>query len=165
MNQDHRAPQGEPAAFRRGQTLSILRDNEAPLQSPNTRIVAAALASGATFANDRPLIDAIESTPEGPKRTVTWCMSGDRSISFRPNFAEETLAFDQFRERFDSREWCEANPDHPIAYMRAFSEQMNRLRDRVKTMRPMLMVRKGRRTALIPSDCSEERKAEILGIL
>jgi len=152
--------------MKKGQTLAFLRDHESPLKSPNTRIVAAALASGGKFANDRPLLDAVEAKPDGTThRTVTWCMDGEKSMHFAPNFPEESIGFDEFRARFQSREWCEANPDHPIAFMRAFSDAMNRLRDRVKEMKPMLMVRKGRRTALIPADETEDRKREIMGLL
>lgn len=150
------------STFRRGQTVTVLRDSDSPLRSPNTRLVAAALASGARFANDRPFIDAVEHTDDGPKRVVTWCMSGEPEIQFRPDFLEEAITFAEFRRRFESRAWCEANPHHPISHMRAFSHQMNHLLDFVKGYKPSLLVRKGRRLAVIPTHLSEEAKAEIL---
>lgn len=156
--------------MKRGQTLSFLRDNESPLKSPNTRIVAGALACGGKFANDKPLLDTVEQVPDDdggskPQRTVTWVMDGEPSIEFRPDFKAETIGFEEFKDRFEDLEWCMANPDHPISYLRAYSDMMNRLRDKVRTMKPMLLVRKGRRSALIPADATPERKEEILSML
>jgi hypothetical protein len=151
--------------MKRGQVLTFLRDDKSPLQSPNTRIVAGALIAGAKFANERPLLDVIENTEAGPKRTVTWVMDGSKTIEFKPDFEAEEIGFEEFKERFESLEWCEANADHPIAYMRGFSDMMNRLREKVQTMKPMLLVRRGRRTALIPADSTPDRKAEILSML
>lgn len=151
--------------MKRGQTISFVRDDKNPLQSPNTRIIAGALVAGGKFANEKPLLDTIEQVDGKPKRTVTWVMDGDTKLSFRPDFEAEDITFEEFKERFENLEWCEANADHPISYLRAYSDMMNRLRDKIRTMKPMLLVRKGRRTALIPADASPEKKREILSMI
>ena len=69
------------------------------------------------------------------------------------------VTFDEFRKRYESLDWCEANANHPIAYLRAMNDQHNRLLDKVKTMRPMLLIRKGKRIAIVPSGSDEASKA------
>ena len=79
-------------------------------------------------------------------------MDGSAKLRFDPIPQSETLTFAEFRDRYDSLAWCEANPDHPIAYMRALNDHHNRLVDKIKTMRPMLLLRKGKnRIAIVPS--------------
>lgn len=138
-----------------------MRDDQSPLSSPNTRVIAAALASGADFASEKPLLDSID---HAGKRQVVWSMSG-KGIDFEPNFEAETVDFAEFARRFESLEWCKANEDHPIAFLRAFSDKMNRLRDRLRAMKPMVRVQDGKRIALIPADASAAEKKEILGML
>ena len=128
--------------------------------------IAAALAADCRFASDKALIDTLEAQPDGStRREVTWLMDGAHKARFVPNFPAEEITFTEFRRRFESLEWCEANADHPIAYLRGFSDKLNRLRDRVIQMKPLVLVRNGKRTALIPADCPAARKAEILATL
>lgn len=153
--------------MKQGKVIAIVSDKDtSPLKSPNTKMIAAALAADCRFASDKALIDTIEDKGDGKtERTVTWCMDGTHKAHFAPNFAEEHITFGEFRKRFESLEWCEANPFHPIAYLRSYSDKLNRLRDRVVQMKPLVLIRKGGRTALIPADCPAARKAEILARL
>jgi hypothetical protein len=143
-------------------TLSLVRDDIDPRRSTNTTLIGAALAAGADFASSKALHDSID---EEGKRQVTWSMNGDRLMRFSPDFDEEEIEFAEFRRRFESSEWCEENPDHPIAFLRAYRDQMNRLRDKLRTMKPMARVKKGRRVALIPADTPAAKRQEILGEL
>ena len=143
-------------------TINLVRDETAPLKSTNTTLIGAGIASGADFASAAPLLDSIDG--EG-KRQVTWAMDGDKPLHFVPDFDEEKIDFAEFRRRFESLEWCAENESHPIAYLRAYRDQMNRLRDKLRTMKPMIRVKQGRRTALIPADASDAVKREILGML
>ena len=143
-------------------TIALVRDEDSPLKSTNTTLIGAAISSGADFASKSPLLDSID---EAGNRQVTWAMDGDKPIKFTPDFDEEEIDFAEFRGRFESLEWCSENESHPIAYLRAYRDQMNRLRDKLRTMKPMIRVQQGRRTALIPADASDAVKREILGML
>ena len=146
--------------MKQGDTITVVRDHDIkPSESRNTRLIAAAIASGAVFASDSAFMDAVEETPQGPRRTVTWLMDGARKIEFEPLAEAEQIDMAEFRRRFESLAWCEDNPNHPIAYMRAMTEHYNRLLDKIKTMRPMLLIRKGKRIAIVPSGSDEASKA------
>lgn len=148
--------------MKEGQKVQFLRDDQAPLKSSLTPLVAAALASGIRFAHEKPLLDTLEEVDGQPRRALTWSMDGGSTATFRPAFKEETIDLAELRRRFEDRAWCEANPDHPIAYMRAFSDKLSSLRNELRAMKPLLLVRKGRRFAVIPQDESAEKKARIL---
>jgi hypothetical protein len=146
--------------MKEGTTISVVRDHDTkPTESRNTRLVAAALSSGAMFATEAAYSDTVEQTPNGAKRTVTWLMDGAAKLHFEPIEGAESITFDEFRKRYESLPWCEANANHPIAYLRAMNDQHNRMLDKVKTMRPMLLIRKGKRIAIVPSGSDEASKA------
>lgn len=147
-----------------GQTIDFIRDNENPVKSKNTRTIAAALSCGCKFA-ERSFLDTVEQTDNGPKRTVTWNIDGDTKAVFRPNFKEEELTFTEVRKRYEDLEWCTANPDHPISYLRAFNDNLNRLTDFVKQSKPLALIRRGNRMVLIPQDCSQSKKEKFLAML
>lgn len=151
--------------MKEGQKVQFVRDHEAPLKSSTTPMVAAGLASGFEFAGEKPLLDTLEEVDGAPQRTATWSLDGGITATFRPAFKEETIEFAEFRRRFESLEWCGANPDHPIAYLRAFSDKLGSLRNELRAMKPLLLVRRGRRFALIPQDAAPEKKARILSEL
>jgi hypothetical protein len=138
--------------MKQGDTIAIVREtNDHPARSRNTRLIAAAISSGAVFASGQALCDAVEETANGPRRTVTWLMDGAAKMTFEPIDGSEEITFDEFRRRFESLDWCEANPNHPISYLRAMSDHHSRLLDRIKSNRPMLLKRKGKRVAIVPS--------------
>ena len=72
---------------------------------------------------------------------------------------------EELRRRFEDLAWCEQNPDHPIAYMRVLFEKLTQLRASLRAMKPLLKIRQGRATALIPADASPEDKARLLAQL
>ena len=153
--------------MKEGTTLSIVRDHDTkPTESRNTRMIAAALSSGAMFATEAAYSDTVEQTPTEPKRTVTWLMDGAAKLDVEPIEGAESITFDEFRKRYESLDWCASNANHPIAYLRAMNDQYSRLLDKIKTMRPMLLIRKGKRIAIVPSGSDEASKAtrdQILG--
>ena len=147
--------------MKEGSTLAIVREfDTAPIESRNTRLIAAAICSGCEFGSEKAFSDTIEDIAGSPKRTVTWLMDGAKKIKFTPIAKEEQITFSEFQKRFDSQEWCEENSDHPIAYMRTMSDVHNRLVDKIKTMRPMLLIRRGNRQAIVPSGNDPESKAQ-----
>ena len=145
--------------MKEGTTISVVRDHDTkPADSPNTRLVASALSSGGAFATEAAYSDTVEQTPDGPKRTVTWLMYCAAKIHFEPIQCAESITFDEFRKRYESLQWCEANANHPIAYLRAMNDQHSRMLDKIRTMRPMLLVRKGKRIAIAASGSDEASK-------
>ena len=150
--------------MKEGQQIQFLRDDQPPLQSDLTQLVAAALVCGFEFANDKPLLDTLEEVDGEPRRSVTWSFDGASKAVFRP-FKEGTVDLTEFRKCFDSPDWCQANPDHPIAYLRAFSDALSSLRNELRTRKPLLLIRRGRRFALIPQDADPARKAQLLSML
>ena len=146
--------------MKEGTTISVVRDHDTkPAESRNTRLVAAALSSGGIFATEAAYSDTVEQTPNGPKRTVTWLMDGAAKLSFEPIEVAESITFDEFRRRYESLAWCEDKDNHPIAYLRAMNDQHSRMLDKIRTMRPMLLIRKGKRIAIVPSGSDEASKA------
>lgn len=147
-----------------GQSIEFIRDNENPVKSRNTRTIAAALSCGCKFS-DRPFVDTVENTDKGVQRTVTWNMDGAEKAVFRPNFQEEELTFSEVRKRYEDLEWCAANADHPISYLRAFNDNLNRLTDFVKQSKPLALIRRGSRMVLIPQDCDQAKREKLLAML
>ena len=151
--------------MRTGQKIVFVRGSEPPLKSRDTALVAAALVSGARLLGDKPFLDTIEEVDGEPRRTTTWSVDGGGELVFRPGFPEERIDFAEFRRRFEDEAWCAANPDHPIAYLRAFADAHAELRDQLRGRKPAFLLRKGKRFAVIPQDADPERKQEILDML
>lgn len=147
--------------MKKGQTIAFVRGSESPRKSNNTKLVAAAIACGIPPSGKNFFSDTIEEVDGKSKRQVTWTMDASGPFAtFAPIKKEESLDFLEFQRRFTSREWCEANPDHPIAYMHAYTEHLNRLGDKLRTLKPMLLMRKGKRTAIVPSGSSAAETAK-----
>lgn len=147
-----------------GQTIEFLRDNENPLQSRNTRTIAAAISCGCKPA-EKAYSYTAEQTKDGVRRTVTWIMDGDVKAVFEPAFEREELTFGEVAKRFANREWCERNPHHPISYLRAMSDNLTELTAFVKEHRPSVLVRRGNRVATIAADAPAEVRDRILAML
>ena len=144
-----------------GRKIALVRDDRSAVGSANTRMIEAALACGYKKACDEWFTDLIEQTPTGPKRQVTWLIAGDVPAEFLlPNGRTETLAFGDFRARWKDLEWCRANPDHPIAYLRFASDIGAQLRRQLKSMTPAVIMRNGNRSAVIPANATPEEIAE-----
>ena len=146
-----------------GQTIHWLKDDKAPLASPNTPLVSAWLTCGGQLLSECGFSDTIEAVDGEQKRTVTWMIDGDFSVEF-PDF-RETVDFEEFRRRWNDVEWFKANTEHPIAYLVQFSSNLRKLRDWLKQQKPAVLVKRGNRTAVIPADCTEARKKQILAEL
>jgi hypothetical protein len=147
------------------ESLHIIKDDRPPLDSPATALVAAAGTSGIGLSGTQPFVHAVEMAEGGePKRTVVWSLA-DAEVVFAPNFAEERITTAEFVRRFRDAEWRAAYPDHPIAYMAWFAENLAAYRDQIRASKPLLMVRRGRRVAFIPQDCSPERREKLLSLL
>ena len=145
--------------MKQGTTVAIVREHDTPpMKSRNTSMIAGAITSGFEFATEKAFSDTVEDVGGTPKRTVTWLMNAAKTVRFGPIPKEEEITFSEFKRRFLSQEWCEANPDHPISYMRGIIENKGGLVDKIKTLMPMLLLRKGKRVAIVPSGNDEASK-------
>lgn len=146
--------------------LHVLKDDMAPLKSPNTALVAAATTSGILLSEDQPFLHTLEDDPNGgqPKRQTVWCLR-DMEIEFLPQFEPERITTGEFVRRFRDPAWRMANPHHPIAYMAWMHETNQRLRERIRDNKALLMVRRGNRTAFIPQGSSAAEREKILALL
>lgn len=145
--------------MKEGTAVAIIRDHDTPpASSPNTSMIAAALTSGFEFASQRAYSDTVEDVKGKPKRTVTWMMNASKTVRFAPIAKEEEVTFTEFSRRFSSLQWCEENPDHPISYMRGIIENRSGLISKIMTMATMWLIRKGGRTAIVPSGSDEASK-------
>jgi hypothetical protein len=145
--------------MKQGTTVAIVREHDTPpMKSRNTSMIAGAITSGFEFATEKAFSDTVEDVGGTPKRTVTWLMNAAKTVRFVPIPKEEEITFTEFKRRFLSQEWCVTNPDHPISYMRGIIENKGGLVDKIKTLMPMLLLRKGKRVAIVPSGNDEASK-------
>lgn len=146
--------------------LHLLKDDQPPLKSPNTALVAAATTSGILLSEDQPFVQTIENDHNGgsPKRQTIWCLK-DMEIEFLPEFAAEKISTAEFVRRFRDPQWRELNPHHPIAYMAWFHATHLRLREKIRENKALLMVRRGSRIAFIPQGCDAATREKILALL
>jgi len=146
--------------------LHVLKDEQPPLKSPNTALVAAATTSGIQLSEDQPFVHTIEedAVTGQPKRQTVWCLK-DMEIEFLPEFTEEKISTAEFVRRFRDAQWRMNNPHHPIAYMAWFHETSQRLREKIRDNKALLMVRRGNRIAFIPQGCDAAIRDKILALL
>lgn len=148
-------------SLKAGQRIDFVRDDLPPLKSPNTDLIAAWLNSGGELLSEEPHSQTVEQTQTGPKLVTTWLVNGDVKVEY----GTEEVDFEEFRKRWLSIEWCRANAEHPIAYMRAFRDNVTKLKDWIKTQKPSVLIRRGKRVAVIHPDLPEARKNQILAEL
>jgi hypothetical protein len=147
----------ETEQVRSSRELYVLKEegnhNPASIANRNTAVAVAAGTCGAQPGGKRGYVDAVEIVNGHPKRITTWILDGRTRLEFRPAFAAEEITVGEFVKRFNSREWCEANPDHPIAYLHWYAENFRTCLAKVKERKPGKMVRRGRRWLLIEEGC------------
>ena len=144
--------------------LHVLKDDQPPLKSPNTALVAAAATSGIPLSEDQPFIQTLEGAGDDVKRQTIWCLK-DCDVEFLPEFEPERISTAEFVRRFRDTQWRTDNPHHPIAYMAWMHETNQRLRDKIKHNKALLMVRRGNKIAFIPQGCDAATRDKILGLL
>ena len=144
-----------------GQRIDFVKDNLHPLKSPNTDIVSAWLTCGGSLLKEDPYSWTVEDTPEGPKQTMTYHIDGDLPVSIQG----EAIEFQEFRKRWLDSDWCRANDEHLISYLRLFRDNSVKFKAWIKEAKPAVLIRRGSRVAVIHPDLPEARKAKILAEL
>jgi len=144
-----------------GQKIQWVRDELPPLKSPNTDLVCGWLTCGGQLLKVGGYSDTVEQTESGPKRTVTWNIDGNVLV----NFGAEEIDFEEFRRRWISETWCVANSDHPITYLKQYRDNTRKVRDWIRDQKPSVLIKRGNRTAVIPANCEEAKRQQILSAL
>lgn len=105
--------------------------------------------------------DYVEETPEGVIRETLWVFDDTKTA----DFAGVPVPLQAFFSRFHDGEWCAANADHPIAYLRHQHDNATKFRDHFRKHKPMVLLRKGQRTLKIRPDLTPEEKTKWLKLL
>lgn len=145
-----------------GSSFQCIRDDRAPLQSELTKMIIAARTCGAKWWNGGKSAFHY-GVSEAGKIEVQWTFDAAKCMSFRlPDGEMETIDFAEFWRRWESDAWIEANPDHPIAYLKVFCATMHAMRAYRVEQKPSLVLRKGKRVANIPAEASDEEREKIM---
>lgn len=149
-----------------GQSIKFIKDKGSPLKAPTLGHVAAAMTVGIPFSGGQCLLDTVEEVEGRLEREHVWTFDGSVFAHFRPNFPEEAVELNELVRRLESREWCLANPDHPIAFMHFLLHNRAQLVERVKQMKPLEKLTRGqpgsRSICLIPADATPEEREKML---
>ena len=144
-----------------GLTIDFVKDNLHPIKSPNTDLIGAWLTCGGSLLQEDPYSWTVEDSEQGPRQTMTYHIDSGKIADFNG----VKMEFQEFRNSWNSREWCDANPEHPISYMRLFRDNMVRLKAWIRDEKPAVLIRRGNRVAVIHPDLAEAKKAKILAEL
>ena len=148
--------------MRQGDKIHILKEiGKNPISCESTKKVAIALACGFGLV-DQPYIDTVEEKPDGSvQRETSWILDGNREVEF----VNEKIDISTFFKRLDDVSWCEQNPNHPIAYFKAFLIKFDSIVNSIKDKKPAVLIRKGRAFAIIPHGTPEAEVEKILNRL
>lgn len=144
-----------------------VRGDGAPIKAPEFGAVIAVLVSGCQFSSENPLLDMLFERDGQPKESFVFSFDGDKLATFDPKFPRETISVKEIERRFLSDDWVNANPHHPIAYMRHFYEERNRRVGEIKNRPRMEVVEAinstgGKSLCFIPENATPEERAEEL---
>lgn len=134
-----------------------------PATSPTTQLVAAAVTCGFRLSENCGFQHTIEQTDKGPLRRIEWMIDGSSRAHFRTvKFGVEELEFTEFRSRYESDEWCQENPDHPITHLAWAFRAFSLFGDSVRKSKPCALIRRGNQTAIIHPDLPDDKKRKLL---
>jgi len=138
-----------------GDKIHFTRDDKHPIESIQTDLMVAWSSCGGEIANYR---HSIEKMPDGTnRREVVWSTKDINVI-----IQGEEIGFQEFRRRFYDKDWCEANPEHAISYLAAFSANKRQAMALIKSSKPFAQIRKGNKIAFLHPDDSQAKKEFIL---
>jgi hypothetical protein len=140
------------------------RDDQ-PLSSLDGAAAVAALTAGYPLLDGKQIKnfeDYIETQPDGTTmRETVWAFDDTATA----DLGGERLPLEAFLAKFRDLDWCRANADHPIAYLRHLHENLQKFRDHFRKHKPMILLRRGQRTLKIRPDLTPEEKAKWLKLL
>lgn len=106
--------------------LRVLQETEQSGKSFNSDLIAAWLTAGGKLVEKGGFQ---QYQADDGKVHVRWLVNCDQLAVVDG----QRIEFDEFRERFQSQDWCVANPDSDIAFMRAFRDNARDLKRFAKT--------------------------------
>jgi len=101
--------------------LRLLEDDQAPGKSFNTDLIAAWLTSGGALVKRGGFQHFVD---QDGKTHVRWLVNCD----VLAKIDGKEIDFDEFRQRFESLDWCKENPDSDISWMRAYRDNSRDLK-------------------------------------
>ena len=147
-----------------GSFVIFREEDKAPLKSQNTWLVAAMAISGIPLAKNG-YSDTAEVLPDGKTKRVTTWLVQNKTAAFDPIREREDVGAEEFSRRFLSKEWCEENADHPIAYLRNYMEAYQQFRTWLHDRKPSALIRKGKRFVIVPADAPESEREKLLSLI
>ena len=133
--------------------LRLLEDHEAPGKSFNTDIIAAWLTSGGALIERGGFQHFVD---EAGKAHVRWIVNCD----VLAKVDGENIDFDEFRKRFENLEWCKANADSDISWMRGYRDNARDLKRFAKSAAVGISRKDGRTFGICYPDSPEWLKQE-----
>ena len=134
--------------------LTLEAVNPASVVCPEAIFVNAATTLGI------PLVDFFEEREEVNGETVrkfVWTLEAQTLPQALPQYTLKQLA-----AWWESPAWLVANPTHELAVLKAGSENLMRFAERVRTQPALVRISNGKTFVRIPTDATEERRAELL---
>lgn len=133
-------------------------------ENPESVVCAEAIFVNAITTLGIPLVDFVEYRAADPRarvqRALVWTVeqtSRDGKYTYRG-----------LREMWSDAAWCDANPAHELAVIKAASENLMRFAERVRKQPFLeLLVEEeadGRTLAAIPSNATPEQRARLLSV-
>lgn len=151
-------------------TALVFEEKSLTTALPECRfVIAAAVAAGFEMAapEDQPWLDYLT----GPESLDEFKDAGVKKrriikVAFNARvtvpLAGRVFSIHEYRRCFEDLDWVRANPEHPIAYQRAFMNRLAGLSADLKTMKPMLHLKRGDREVFIPQDAPPEKVHQLL---
>jgi hypothetical protein len=133
--------------------LRLLEDHEAPGKSFNTDIIAAWLTSGGALIERGGFQHFVD---EAGQAHVRWIVNCD----VLAKVDGEDIDFDEFRKRFENLEWCKANADSDISWMRGYRDNARDLKRFAKSAAVGISRKNGRTFGICYPDSPEWLKQE-----
>ena len=133
--------------------LRLLEDHEAPGKSFNTDIIAAWLTSGGALIERGGFQHFVD---ESKKTHVRWVVNCD--VLAKVDRSE--IDFDEFRKRFENLDWCKANPNSDISWMRGYRDNARDLKRFARSAAVGISRKDGRSFGIVYPDSPEWLKQE-----
>lgn len=139
-----------------GHSITQLVDDRHPRSSPNTQLAAALTALGIPLD---PHVGAQhfreKVAPSNIKDTTVWTFA-ERSACGKYDSAEMVRCW-------HDEAWMKANPEHPLAYLRAAFRNRDKLLDYICDVQgPLAVKRRGERAVVISKHTTAEARERLL---
>lgn len=142
--------------MKKGTTLQILSDSEDPGKSPNTDLVMAWHTLGGKLAT--PCIERVE---EEGQPYCRWFIDDTNPV----NINGHVIHWKEFKQNWESLDWCKTNEWHPIAILRAFRDNARDGKRQAREIAVGLRIKKGNQQIVIYPHSPEWLKKELARFL